>query len=132
MVSETEKIRRHLDHIEKLLKKLDQEDLRPLLMWQILACGPIHPDSIPPFLIYFALEMDRHDRKFAFRTKGRPPNYADERILTVAARIMLWDYIENHDDHSPITNKPSVSAQITTWRIAITPSPCDPSADTTW
>ena len=97
MVSETEKIRRHLDHIEKLLKKLDQEDLRPLLMWQILACGPIHPDSIPPFLIDLAIEMDRHDREFATRTKVRPKNYADERILTVVARIMLLHYIEHHD-----------------------------------
>ena len=98
MKSESEKIRRHLANIEKLFHELDQEDLRPQLMWQILACGPIHPDSIPPFLIDFAIEMDRHDREFAFRTKGRPPNYADERILTVAARIMLWDYIGKHDD----------------------------------
>jgi len=98
MVSEIGKIRRHLAHIEKLIQGLDQEDLRPLLMWQILACGPIHLDSIPPFLIDLAIEMDRHDRKFAFRTGHRPPNYADERILTVAARIMLWDYIGKHDD----------------------------------
>ena len=98
MKSESEKIRRHLAKIEKLLHELDQEDLRPQLMWQILACGPMHPDSIPPFLIDLAIEMDRHDREFAFRTKGRPPNYADERILTVAARIMLWDYIGKHDD----------------------------------
>ncbi len=97
MVSEIEKIRRYLAQIEKLLQELDQEDLRPLFMWQILACGPMHSDSIPPFLSDFALEMDRHDRDFAFRTAHRPPNFADERILTVAARIMLLHYIKHHD-----------------------------------
>ena len=89
-------IKAHLVSTE-LFKNLEDAVLDEMAT-QVEIIRAIHLDSIPPFLIDFALEMDRHDRKFAFRTKGRPPNYADERILTVAARIMLWDYIEKHDD----------------------------------
>lgn len=97
IVTDSEKIRHCLSRIEDLLQQMDKDDLRPALMWQILACGPLHLDSMPPFLIDLEVEMDRHDRKFAFRTGHCPPKFSDERILTRAAHIILLHYIEHHD-----------------------------------
>lgn len=96
MLSEIEQIRRRLGQAEMIFDELDEEDLRPQYFWQILACGPIHLDSIPPFLIDLEVEIDRHNRNFALRTAHCPRKYADERILSVAARIMLLHYIEHH------------------------------------
>lgn len=96
MPSENEQSRRRLGQIETLIHGVDEEDLRPQYMWQIYACGPIHSNSIPPFLIDLTVEMDRHNRKYAYRTRHCPPKFSHERILTRAAHIMLLDYIERH------------------------------------